>query len=115
MPKLKPGTIIPSVEDDALINAGITADPDSNEFGDDFLLNTKTASDFFDPETYSTLLAIKKTRGRPKVATPKLFTAIRLDADLVETFKGTGKGWQTRVNAALRQFLIEHPILEKEV
>jgi uncharacterized protein (DUF4415 family) len=115
MPKLKPGTIIPSEEEDALINAGITTDPDSNELSHDFLLNTKVASDFFDPETYSTLLAIKKTRGRPKVATPKVFTAIRLDADLVETFKGTGKGWQTRVNAALRQFLIEHPILEKEM
>ncbi|WP_265286897.1 BrnA antitoxin family protein [Verminephrobacter eiseniae] len=30
-------------------------------------------------------------------------------ADLLETFKATGKGWQTRVNAALRQFITEHP------
>jgi len=102
MPKLKPGTIIPTEEEDALINAGITADPDSNEL-----------SDSFDLETYSTLLALKKTRGRPKIETPKVFTAIRLDADLVETFKGRGKGWQTRVNAALRQFLNEHPIKKK--
>lgn len=114
MPKLKPGTIIPTEEEDALINAGITADPDSNELSDSFLNNAKPASDFFDLETYSTLLALKKTRGRPKIETPKVFIAIRLDADLVETFTGTGKGWQTRVNAALRQFLNEHPI-KKEV
>jgi uncharacterized protein (DUF4415 family) len=115
MPKLKPGTIIPTKEQDALIHSGITGDPDSHELSDEFLQHAKTSSDFFEPETYSALLALKKTRGRPKVETPKVFTTIRLDADLVETFKGTGKGWQTRVNAALRQFLIEHPILEKEI
>lgn len=115
MPKLKPRTIIPTEEEDALIHAGINADPDSHELSDEFLHHAKPAGDFFETETYSALLALKKTRGRPKVETPKVFTAIRLDADLVETFKGTGKGWQTRVNAALRQFLIEHPILEKEM
>ncbi len=113
MPKLKPRTIIPTDEEDALINAGIAADPNTYELGDDFFKNAKLAKEFYDPETYSALLALKKTRGRPKTITPKEFTAIRLDADLVDTFKGTGKGWQTRVNAALRQFLIEHPIAEK--
>jgi uncharacterized protein (DUF4415 family) len=39
-----------------------------------------------------------------------VFTAIRLDADLLDAFKATGKGWQTRVNAALRQFITAHPI-----
>jgi uncharacterized protein (DUF4415 family) len=115
MPKLKPKTIIPTEEEDALINAGISSDPDSNELSDSFLNNSKPASEFFDKKTYSTLLALKKTRGRPKIDSPKVFTAIRLDADLVKTFKGTGKGWQTRVNAALRQFLNEHPIQEKEI
>ena len=45
--------------------------------------------------------ALKKNRGRPKVADPKIFTAIRLDADLVDAFKSTGKGWQTRAAALL--------------
>ena len=36
--------------------------------------------------------------------------AIRLDADLLDAFKSTGKGWQTRMNAALRQFITEHPL-----
>ena len=30
-------------------------------------------------------------------------------ADVVEVFKATGKGWQTRVNHALRQYVAEHP------
>ena len=114
MAKLKAGTIIPTKKEDAFIDTGINADPDSKELSNDFLKNTKTASDFFEPETYSALLSLKKKRGRPKLKTPTVFTAIRLDGDLVEIFKGTGKGLQTRVNEALRQFLIEHPIIEKE-
>jgi uncharacterized protein (DUF4415 family) len=39
-----------------------------------------------------------------------VFTDIRLDAHLLETFKSTGKGWQTRVNAALRLFIGEHSL-----
>jgi len=30
------------------------------------------------------------------------------DADVVEAFKATGKGWQTRMNAALRDWLKTH-------
>ncbi|PUE52345.1 hypothetical protein B9Z49_00460 [Limnohabitans sp. 2KL-51] len=28
---------------------------------------------------------------------------MRVDADVLEAFKATGQGWQTRVNAALRE------------
>ena len=41
-------------------------------------------------------------RGRPASATPKVFTAIRLDADVLEALRATGPGWQTRVNELLR-------------
>jgi len=56
------------------------------------------------------LVAVNRPRGRPKAVQTKVFTAIRLDADVLETFKATGKGWQTRANAALRQFITEHPL-----
>ena len=35
MPKLKPRTIIPTDEEDAAINAGIKADPDTYELSDE--------------------------------------------------------------------------------
>ena len=32
-------------------------------------------------------------------------TTIRLDADVLDHFKAGGKGWQTRINAALRKVM----------
>ena len=40
-------------------------------------------------------------RGRPKLDNPKVEVKIRLDAATVEHLRGTGPGWQTRVNALL--------------
>ncbi|MFZ2854461.1 MAG: BrnA antitoxin family protein [Rhodocyclaceae bacterium] len=110
MPKLKPGTIIPTHDEATAINAGIAADADARELNSEWHKGAKPASEAFAPETYAALVAMKRPRGRPKADKTKVFTAIRLDADLLETFKATGKGWQTRVNAALRQFIAEHPI-----
>lgn len=109
MPKLKVGHVSPSQEEDAAINAGIAADPDARELDAQWFAEAKPASEVLPPEMYAALVA-KRPRGRPKADETKVFTAIRLDADLLETFKATGKGWQTRVNAALRQYLNEHPI-----
>ena len=44
-------------------------------------------------------------RGRPKLETPKVEVKIRLDAKTVEHLRGSGPGWQTRVNAALGQLV----------
>jgi uncharacterized protein (DUF4415 family) len=40
-------------------------------------------------------------RGRPKLDAPKVEVKIRLDANVVEYLRGSGPGWQTRVNALL--------------
>lgn len=47
-------------------------------------------------------------RGRPKTAQPKQALTVRYDADIVAAFKATGKGWQTRMNDALRDWLKTH-------
>ncbi len=110
MPKLKPGTIIPARDETAAINAGIAADQDNPELTKAWFTKAKSAKTAFVPKTYAALVAMKRPRGRPKADETKVFTAIRLDADLLAEFKATGKGWQTRMNAALRQFIAEHPI-----
>ena len=44
-------------------------------------------------------------RGRPKSEAPKVEVKIRLDASTVERLRGSGPGWQTRVNALLGQLV----------
>ena len=45
--------------------------------------------------------AMGRKRGRPKLETPKVEVKIRLDAKTVEHLRGSGPGWQTRINALL--------------
>ena len=45
---------------------------------------------------------IKRGRGRPAVAVKRPTLNMRVDPDVLEAFKATGQGWQTRINAALR-------------
>ena len=45
----------------------------------------------------------KAKRGRPKSDNPKRQITLRLDAEIIDHFKGTGRGWQTRINSALRE------------
>ena len=47
-------------------------------------------------------------RGRPAGITTKASTTIRFDKDVLEAFKAGGPGWQSRMNAALREWLREH-------
>lgn len=41
-------------------------------------------------------------RGRPKLAKPKRLITLRLDQDVVDRLRGSGPGWQSRVNAMLK-------------
>ncbi|WP_299550725.1 BrnA antitoxin family protein [uncultured Tateyamaria sp.] len=41
--------------------------------------------------------------GRPKSENPKQSVTLRLDPEVIEAFKQDGRGWQTRMNKALRK------------
>ena len=45
----------------------------------------------------------KVQRGRPKEMVTKVSTTIRLDPDVLAAFKAGGRGWQSRINDALRK------------
>ena len=49
--------------------------------------------------------AMGRKRGRPKLEAPKVEVKIRLDANTVAHLRGSGPGWQTRVNAALNRLV----------
>jgi len=73
-----------------------------------------TAADMrgFKPASEVLPLALQKTlgvrpRGPQKMPT-KVSTTIRLSSDVVQAFRATGDGWQTRVDAALKDWLSTH-------
>jgi uncharacterized protein (DUF4415 family) len=83
----KTGLIVPTDAEDAAINRGIAADPDTVEI---------TAS-------LAAKLKPLRPRGRPAVEHPKAPITTRIDADVLAAIKHSGKGWQTRLNEVLRE------------
>jgi uncharacterized protein (DUF4415 family) len=45
----------------------------------------------------------KPRRRGPQKAPTKLQATVRFDRDVIEYFRGTGPGWQTRMNETLRR------------
>ncbi|MBK8434089.1 MAG: BrnA antitoxin family protein [Chloroflexi bacterium] len=89
MPNLKTGTIIPTPEEDAAITTAAMADPDALPLTDQEWTQVKP------------LVRV----GRPRADVTKERITIRLSRDVVEQFRATGTGWQTRIDAALREWL----------
>jgi uncharacterized protein (DUF4415 family) len=42
-------------------------------------------------------------RGRSKSDAPQRATSLRLDPDVLDHYRATGPGWQSRINQALRK------------
>jgi len=59
-------------------------------------------------EMRSGIAAATRGRGRPAGSGMKEQVALRLDRDVLAAFRASGPGWQTRMNAALREWLKTH-------
>lgn len=46
--------------------------------------------------------AYRRTRG-PQKAPTKQLVSLRIDRDVLERFRATGEGWQSRINEALKK------------
>ncbi|MCL1824634.1 MAG: BrnA antitoxin family protein [Betaproteobacteria bacterium] len=56
------------------------------------------------------VVEIKVRRGRPPYERPiKQMVSLRMDIDVLEGLRATGKGWQTRINSIMREWLKEKP------
>jgi len=60
----------------------------------------------------ATIAALRRTRG-PSKKPAKEQVAIRLDQEVVGALRASGPGWQTRVNAALKEWLATQPVKRK--
>ncbi|MFL9874253.1 BrnA antitoxin family protein [Paraburkholderia megapolitana] len=88
--KKRPALIRNTPEEEAAIARGIEADPDTFEPSDEQFAQ------------------MRKRGGRPKIANPKVAVTVRYDAEVIERFRESGEGWQTRMNDALREWLETH-------
>ncbi|MCK3655654.1 hypothetical protein A4G19_07785 [Pasteurellaceae bacterium Macca] len=50
-----------------------------------------------------------KKRGRPLSATKKVSVTIRYSSAVINSFKATGKGWQSRINQVLEEYIANQP------
>ena len=77
---------LPTAEEDAAIDAGIAADADTVELTD------------------REFAELKPERGPPR-GSRKVAMTVRFDREVIDAFRATGRGWQTRMNQALREWL----------
>ena len=83
----------------------------TNKEGEVRLLSSEDFKEFKSAPEILPASLIKKLGVRgPQKSPKKVVTTIRLSPDIIQKFKATGDGWQSRVDAALRQFINEHPI-----
>ena len=80
---------IPTAEEVDKIEAGIVSDSDS------YVLSS---------ETMETMRLV----GRPKLEVTKQAISIRLSPEVISYFKATGKGWQTRMDEVLKNYVSSH-------
>ena len=88
-------------------------DPEIAQFEQDLLESMAQAQrgEYAQVHTPQTIEA--RRRGRPRgstTANPKVQTTIRFEADVLAALKASGKGWQTRVNDTMREWLRTHPV-----
>ena len=80
---------LPSTEEEAAIQAGIAADPDTYAPSDDEFRQMRRV-------------------GRPKADVTKERITIRLSPEVIAYFRATGRGWQTRMDDALKGYVASH-------
>ena len=87
-------------------------DNDNPEWNKQDISNARPASEVL-PELFGmqAAKAMLKPRGRPPVDVVKDRITIRLSPDVTAAFRASGEGWQTRMDAALKDWLRTHSVV----
>ena len=85
--------VMPSVEEDKAITAAAKSDPDAQPLT---------------PTQLKAMVPLKALRGRPKSENPKQLVSVRYSSEVVEYFKSTGDGWQSRMDGVLLKYVARH-------
>jgi uncharacterized protein (DUF4415 family) len=86
----RPAIAVPSLREDKAINAAARSDPDA------LPLTSKQLK---------AMVPLRALRGRPKSDSPKQLVSVRYSAEVLEYFRSTGEGWQSRMDGVLREYV----------
>ena len=81
---------MPSIKENARIVAAAKVDPGAHPL---------TASQL------KAMVPLKPVRGRPKSENKKMLVSVRYSPEVVEYFRSTGEGWQSRMDSVLREYV----------
>jgi uncharacterized protein (DUF4415 family) len=81
---------MPSAKENAKIVAAAKADPDARPL-------TK--------KQLQAMVPLRAARGRPPLESKKLLVSVRYSPEVVAYFRGTGEGWQSRMDGVLKEYV----------
>ena len=92
-PKAKRALVMPSAAENRKIVAAARRDPDAAPLTDAQL---------------KAMVPLKALRGRPKLENKKQLVSVRYSPEVLAYFRGTGEGWQARMDGVLQDYVAKH-------
>lgn len=89
----RPSVVIPTSQEDKAITTEAKADPDAQPLT---------------PRQLKSMIPMRALRGRPKSGNAKQLVSVRYSREVLEYFRATGEGWQSRMDSVLRQYVTRH-------
>jgi uncharacterized protein (DUF4415 family) len=80
-------------EEEAQIQKQIASDPDAPEATDEQIARAKPFAEAFPDLAES----IKRSRGRPRIDSPKEAVTLRIDPNTIARFKARGEDWRAKM------------------
>lgn len=84
--------VMPTMAEDKAIAAAARSDPDAQ----------------LTPTQLKAMIPLRALRGRPKSENKKLPVSVRHSPQVIEYFKSTGDGWQSRMDGVLLNYITRH-------
>jgi uncharacterized protein (DUF4415 family) len=85
--------VMPTLQEDKGITGAAKNDPDAQPLT---------------PKQLKAMVPIRALRGRPKSDNPKQLVSVRYSQEVLDYFRSTGEGWQSRMDGVLRQYVSRH-------
>lgn len=86
----KTAILMPSTAEDRKITAAAKADPDAQPLT---------------PKQLAAMVPSRALRGRPPSLNPKQLVSVRYSPEVIEFFRSTGEGWQSRMDGVLKRYV----------